>query len=78
VENFAKEFLARPKFEREVFVLSSGECVTATRVVQNGHTPRSLLKRGFQRGIQKSEVSVIARNRAYENFLQGMLEGTLA
>ena len=33
MENFAKEFFGQAKSEREVFVLSSGECVTATRVV---------------------------------------------
>jgi hypothetical protein len=34
VENFAKEFFEQAKFEREVVVLSSGECVTATWLVQ--------------------------------------------
>jgi hypothetical protein len=34
VENFAKEIFAQREFEPEDFVLSSGECVTATRVVQ--------------------------------------------
>jgi len=33
VENFAKDFLARAKFERDIFPLSSSEYVTATRVV---------------------------------------------
>ena len=36
MENFVKKFFAQSDFNREVFLLSSGRCVTATRVVQGG------------------------------------------
>jgi hypothetical protein len=50
VENFAKEFFLQPEFERELFLLSSGEVITATRVVHKLAGAQRRAKTPVQRG----------------------------
>jgi hypothetical protein len=58
VENFAKKFFAPADFKREVFVLSSGECVTAAFVVQGMRFMLHWRRTGAGQGVQGSEVRV--------------------
>jgi len=62
VENFAKKISEQREFEPEVFLLSSGEYVTAARVVQKREAARSWSEPGVQSGKRRSaEVNVHQR-----------------
>lgn len=68
MENFAKKNFAQSDFKREVFVLSSSECVTATWVVQkNALLPRRC-RSGVGRGVRRNENELKGSRVALEFF----------
>jgi hypothetical protein len=75
VENFAKEFFALQEFEREDFVLSSGECVTAARVVQKISTAKVWCKWPVPSGNWRSATGVLGSGRAAEVFFTRATSG---
>jgi hypothetical protein len=70
VENFAKKFFALTDFKREVFVLSSGECVTATRVVQKNALLLRRCRSRVGRGVRRSEDELKGSRVALAIFFQ--------
>jgi hypothetical protein len=70
VENFAKKIVVHSGFEREVFVLSSGEDVTAARVVQNiaplWRRPKTGDGRAFRLGRNPAKSGIRVREKSLQ------------
>jgi hypothetical protein len=75
VENFAHNHCAPIGFERELFVLSSSEFITATVIVQDQcakhHLGDSLLGAGFER------LNEVTESRCGQEFLRATLAEAL-